>query len=346
MWYHFFATKKTEPTGGTMRRSGFPVFAMAVLFLAAPARAGDETVGALTVKGKVTALKHGVALVQADPEDESQSWLVILLSDVPVAEADRAPTRLAGLAAAGKVRAVRVLWKEGYDAVYATPYHQALSQSGRRGEEHPTLSLDRYDGERFEGSVKSKMLGQEWFFQAHVKAALTRGGVAEVEAPAAEEEPASSGAVDEKTQKKKALGRMGYEYNLDMFERAVQDANVEAVTTFLSLGMSPNTSAVPDRQPLLLAVTQCAYGQQAEATEMVKALLGAGAKADAGARDGITPLLNAAQNCSDIEIVKLLLAAGDNVNTRAPGGATPLMFAKIFSKKEIEDVLRRAGARD
>jgi hypothetical protein len=328
-----------------MRRSGFVAFAVAVLVSAGSAPAGGGTVGTMTVKGETTALTHGVALVQTDPDDESQSWLVILLSDVAVGEADRAPARLAELAAAGKVKAVRVLWKEGYDAVYATPYHLALSQSGRRGEEHPTLSLDRYDGKRFEGAVKSKMLGQEWFFQANLKAALTHGGVAEMEEQAAEEEPAS-GVVDEKTAKKRALGRMGYEYNLEMFERAIQENNVEAVRTFLALGMPANTSGEPYRQPLLLAVTQCAFGHEAEATEMAEALLAAGAKVDAGAKDGITPLLNAAQSCSKVEIVTMLLAAGANPNTRAPGGATPLMFAKLFGKKEMEEVLRSAGARD
>lgn len=328
-------------------RRGVLVPALVVsLLLAGSAHGSAGTVGSLTVKGKVTPLKHGVVMVQADPDDADQSWLVILVSDVPVAEADRAPERLAALAAAGALHAVRVLWKEGYDAVYATPYHKALSLSGRRGEEHPTLDLERYDGERFEGSVKSKMLGQEWFFQAFVKTPLLHGGVVEVEEMAAEEEPGSAEVGNDATRKKKALGRMGYEYTLDMFESAVQESNVEAVSLFLSLGMPANTPAPPDRQPLILAVLECGYGHEVEAGEMVRALLAAGAKADAGAKDGITPLLNAAQFCSGVEIVTQLLAAGANVNTKAPGGATPLMFAKVFGREEMEKVLRAAGARE
>ena len=50
--------------------------------------------------------------------------------------------------------------------------------------------------------------------------------------------------------------------------------------------------------------------------------------------------------CSGTEIVKALLAAGANVNTKAPGGATPLMLARFFHRTEVEAVLRRAGARE
>lgn len=331
-----------------MKQQILPALAVWAALAVKVASAGDEVVGTLTVKGKPTPLKHVAVAVQSDPEISGRSWLVVLVSDVPVAEADRTPARLGELAAAGKVKAVRVLWLEGYDTVFAAPYHQALPQSGRRGVEHPTINLDRYDEERFEGSVKSKMMGQDWFFQAQVKAALRRGGVAELEPATVEEEPAPAAASpkDEKTRNKLALGKLDYEYTAEMFIRAIQDANVEAVRLFLATGMPPNTDDGSDEQPLAVAVTQCAYQHEAEAFEMVKALLAAGAKVDAGAKDGITPLLTAAQHCSGVDIVKALLAAGANVNTKAPGGATPLMFAKVFSRTEMEAVLRKAGAKE
>ena len=317
------------------------------LFCAAAAGAADEVVGTLTVHGKPTVLKHVAAAVQADPDDPQRSWLVILASDVPVAATDRTPARLAELAAAGQLKAVRMLWLEGFDTVYAVPYHQALAQSGRRGLEHPSLSLDRYDEGRFAGTIKSKMLGQTWFFQAQVKAAVARAGTAEIEPEAAEEEPlAGAPPGDEKTAKKLALARLGYEYTPEMFDHALHDANAEAVALFLALGMPANTAAPSAEQPLAVAVTQCAYSHEPEALEMAKALLAAGAKVDAGAKDGITPLLSAAQYCSGVEIIELLIKAGANVNTKAPGGATPLLWTKIFTKPEIEVVLRKAGARD
>ena len=317
------------------------------LLCAAGAGAADEVVGTLTVHGKPTVLKHVAAAVQTDPDDPQRSWLVILASDVPVAAADRAPARLAELAAAGKLKAVRMLWLEGFDTVYAVPYHQALAQSGRRGLERPSLSLDRYDEGRFAGTIKSKMMGQTWFFQAQVEAVTARAGTVEIEPEAAEEEPLAGAAPgDEKTARKLTLARLGYEYTPEMFEHALHDSNAEAVKLFLELGMPANTKAPSAEQPLAVAVTQCAYSHEAEALEMAKALLAAGATVDAGAKDGITPLLTAAQHCSGVEIVELLIKAGADVNTKAPGGATPLLFATIFSRSQTEAVLRRAGARD
>ncbi len=328
---------------GTLVSAGF-----SVVLAAALAFAGDTVVGTLTVNGKPTVLKAVAGTVQADPDDASRSWLVVLASDVPVAEGDRTPARLGELAAAGKVKAVRFLWLEGTDTVYATPYHQALPQSGRRGTMNPSIDLERYDATRFEGTVKSKMMGQTWFFQAQVKTALTKGGVAEIEPPAEEEEQGAGGgaSVDPKTAKKMALARLGLEYTPDMFDYALHHSNVEAVKLFLDLGMPANTTAPSAEQPLAVAVTQCGYQHEAEALEMAKALLAAGAKVDAGAKDGITPLLSAAQYCTGTEIVELLIKAGANVNTKAPGGATPLLWTKIFSRPEVEALLRKAGAKD
>ncbi len=317
---------------------------LACLTAGVPAVAGDSVLGTLTVKGKTTPLKSVAVAVQRDPGDAAAQWLVILASDVPVAPADRAPSRLAALAAAGKLRAVRVLWKEGYDVVRAAPYYPGLAGSGRLATEHPTLDLERYDETRFEGSIQSKMLGQEWFFQAQVKATIERSGVAEIERPLVVEAP--PGKTGEPGSKKLALGRLGYEFNEESLRRAVLEGQVEAVRLFLDAGMSANTGAPSGEQPLALAVTACANGHEAEALAISKLLLAAGAKVDAGAKNGVTPLLSAAQYCRGVEIVKALIAAGANVNTRAPGGATPLMFAKVFQRAAVEQVLRKAGARD
>jgi uncharacterized protein len=316
--------------------------------VATVAMAGDSVVGTLTVKGKPIQLKAVTASLQTDPDDSSRTWLVILASDVPVAPGDQQPARLAELARAGKLQAVRVLWLKGFDTVFAVPYHQALATSGRRAPEHPIIDLERFDDARFEGKIQSRMVGQEWFFQAQVKAALATGGVAELESEPAEEAPSTAGGAgaSEKTKQKVQLGKLGYEYSEEAFHSAITDANVGAVKLFLAIGMSPNTSGPSDEQPLAQAVTQCAYEHEPEALEMATALLGAGAKVDAGAKDGITPLLDAAQHCKGVEVVKLLLDHGANVNTKAPGGATPMMFAKIFNKTEMMDVLKKAGAHE
>jgi hypothetical protein len=330
-----------------MKRSALASWIGCALLSASALSAADGVVGTMTVKGRPFPLTQVSASIQKEPEG-GQKWLVVLVSDVPVAPADRSPERLAALAAAGKVRAVRVVWKEGFDAVMASPYHSGLAQSGRLGAEHPTINLDRYDDKRFEGYVKSKMLGQDWFFEAHIKADLVAGGSFALEEEGAEPEPVApaGGLGDARAQKKRALGRLGYEYNGEIFSLAILDAKVEAVRLFLEAGMAPDGADTPDRHPLLLATTGCAYQHEAEAFLMVQMLLKAGAKVDAGAKDGITPLLNAAQHCEGTEIIEALLAAGANVNTRAPGGATPLLFANVMNRTKAQQVLRRAGARE
>ena len=65
-------------------------------------------------QGKTVPLRHVSASIQQDPDDSDQHWLVVLVSDVAVAEADRSPSRLAALAAEGEVEAVRVVWREGF----------------------------------------------------------------------------------------------------------------------------------------------------------------------------------------------------------------------------------------
>src|SRR5712691_7350820 len=104
------------------------LLAAGALALAGEALAADSVLGTLTVKGKAVPLRYVSAAIQQDPESD-QKWLVVLVSDVAVAEADRTPGRLAELAAVGKLQAVRVVWQEGFDAVHAIPYHPGLSQS-------------------------------------------------------------------------------------------------------------------------------------------------------------------------------------------------------------------------
>jgi len=43
--------------------------------------------------------------------------------------------------------------------------------------------------------------------------------------------------------------------------------------------------------------------------------------------------------------VQALLKAGADPNAKAKAGATPLMFAEIFGRTEIAEILRKAGAK-
>jgi hypothetical protein len=231
----------------------------------------------------------------------------------------------------------------GTDTVRAVPYDAALPQSGRMGPEHPTIDLRRYGKGRVDAEFQSKMVGQDWHFHANVKAAVAEGGVVELEPEA---EPAEGTAGSESSPKKAALGKLGYEYTEGMFVHAVSDGNLDAVRLFLQAGMSPNAHEKNDPHPMLQAAQLC--GNPAEGkprSEILEALVAAGG--DVKAKDGnsSTPLLWAAQTGCTPSAVRALLKAGADPSARAKGGATPLMFADIFQRKEIGDMLRAAGGK-
>src|SRR5687768_2440162 len=79
------------------------------------AAAQDSAIGTFTVGGKTTKLSHIYATMEASPEDTTERYLILLVSDVPVAPADRVPARLTALAKSGALHAVRLRWKYGVD---------------------------------------------------------------------------------------------------------------------------------------------------------------------------------------------------------------------------------------
>ncbi len=62
-------------------------------------------------------------------------------------------------------------------------------------------------------------------------------------------------------------------------------------------------------------------------------------------QNGSTALLWAVQGGCSADSVKALLKAGANPNVRAKAGATPLMFAELFKRTELADILKAAGAK-
>jgi hypothetical protein len=313
----------------------------ALVFLAAtlsfPALA-DNALGTLTVNGKTTVLK-AVAATEETGEG-GEKWLVILASDRKV-EGDRSVARLTKLAKDGQLHAVRILWQIGSDAVRAVPYDVNLPTSGQMGQERPTLDLRKYGSGRVDAEFKSKMMGQDWHFHANVKATVVPGGTLELEP-----EAKSFGAAAPGGDKKLALGKLGYAYNEESFLHAISDANLDAVRLFLQIGMSPNAHTKKDAHPMLLAAMGC--GDQAEGkprSEILEALAAGGGDVKAADGNASTALLWAVEGgCSALSI-KALLKAGANPNARAKGGATPLMFADIYKRTELAEILKAAGAK-
>jgi hypothetical protein len=304
--------------------------------LSVPALA-DDALGTLTVNGKTTVLK---AVAATEETGEDGKWLVILASDRKV-EGDRSVARLAKLAKDGQLHAVRILWLVGTDTVRAVPYDANLPASGQMGLERPTLDLRKYGAGRVDAEFKSKMIGQEWHFHANVKATVATGGTLELEPEAKEFGAAAPGG-----DKKLTLGKLGYAYDEEAFGHAISDANLDAVRLFLEIGMAPNARAKSGTHPMLLAAMGC--GDQAEGkprSEILEALAAAGGDVKAKDENGSTALLWAVEGGCSASSVKALLKAGANPNARANGGATPLMFAELYKRAELAEILKKAGAR-
>jgi ankyrin repeat protein len=76
----------------------------------------------------------------------------------------------------------------------------------------------------------------------------------------------------------------------------------------------------------------------------VKALLDKGVNVNARDKDGRRPLIEASY-WQHADIVKLLIERAADVNAKKVDGATALDFAINFHNKEIEEMLRKAGAK-
>lgn len=289
------------------------------------------------------------AAKQLDPRGDE--YLVLLFADRKVAPEARAPEQLKALAKAGKLKALRVVWRTSYDDIRWVPYDAAVVESGFASEGLGILNLDAFNDSEVEGSVESKQLGQDWHFQVTFKAALASGGMVEVEREASVEaiegDPVEAPPVSPEANPvavKRKLAGLGYEYKPESFFYAVSDAKLEAVNLFLASGMSPDTKS-PEGTPVLLHGTMFCTHDEPEAREAIAlALIAHGAKVDVKDENGSTPLIWAAQTCS-AKVVKALLEAGANPNAKAKGGATPLMMAEAMQRAEIAALLKKAGAK-
>lgn len=324
------------------------IIASAIVAAAATASA-QEVVGTLTINGKTTLLKHAAATIETDPARPTEEYLVLLVSDVPVAAADRTPARLLDLAKSRRLHAVRILWLTVADWVRAVPYDPGVPESGRQAVEHPTIDLRVFDGRRVEVDVKSKMMGQAWHFHAFIKAPLvkTKEPIA-IEEEAQElhriaEAPEGSTGTDPVSLKRR-LGGLGYEFTPEMFTHAVKDGRLDAVQLFLQLGTSPNTRDSIGNHMLLISAMMCTREPTDHRTDILKALIAAGGNANAQDMNKSTPLIWAAQSC-DEAFIQTLIKAGANVNAKAAGGGTPLIMATAMGRPDIVEILKRAGAR-
>jgi hypothetical protein len=324
-----------------------PAVCAAIFAVAAPASAQDSVLGTFTVNGKTTRFTNVYATMETSPLDASEKYLILLVTNVPVGAGDRSPGKLMGMATAGTLHAVKLRWRYGADDIAVVPYHAGIAETGRAFASMSTVNLSALDDNRVNAEFKSKMLGQTWFFNAIVKAAIVTGGVAMLE-PNVEAAPSSAAATagrgGDPTALKKSLGGMGYEFTPGAFFQAIGDRKAAAVTLFLQAGMSPNQKNSQNRYALNHAVLFCAQSQE-ESAAVIQALVAG--KADVKTKDpdnGTTALVGAVQSCS-AGAVAALVKAGSDLTAKSNGGMTALQLAKIFGRAEIVQVLEKASAK-
>ena len=104
--------------------------AFAVFVAVADAGAQDSVLGTFTVGGKTVKFTNIYATMETSPVEASQKYLILLVTDVPVAPADRSPARLASLASSGTLHAVRLLWSTGSTTSPSCPTIPASRKAG------------------------------------------------------------------------------------------------------------------------------------------------------------------------------------------------------------------------
>jgi hypothetical protein len=327
------------------------------------AMAADSVTGTFTVQGKTTLFKQVYVTRTSNPAEPGSKYLVVLVTDVPVAAADQKPARLFELAKAAKLRAVRILWKEGFDSLSATPFHNAVEDNGQPTSGGAVIDLRAYNEQKLDAKINSKALGQEWHFNATLNAAVVPvtstaddfAAPVPVVAPTGIERDPKTDPVEpgvsktppkDATALKRTLGRHGYEYTGEAFTQAVKDGKAEAVSLFLQIGMSPDTKDDQGSAVLLSAAMMCTNEPVGARLDVVKLLLAAKAAVDPKDGNGSTPLLWSVNSQCSTEIVRALVAAGANVNVKAKGGGTPMMLAKVFQRADVVELLRKAGAKE
>jgi Ankyrin repeats (3 copies) len=323
-----------------------------LLCLPTSAKAADTVLGVFVAAGRTTTLKNVYVTLDHNSSGDEE-YQTILVSNIPIEPADRTPARLKALADQGKVRALRIIWRAGYDSVLAVPYDKTLAESGLAVRERPTINFMRLDERRIEVRIRSKMIGQAWHYDATIKADIKAGGVLETEpmadAPSARTPLPSGpagGRADEERRLKMQLGALGFEYSDDSFRRAIVDGHLEALKLFLTLGKTPNARDRSGEPLLILATSFCGSRPGPNRTAVILALIGAGA--DVKVKNSIdgTALLDAAQYRCDLEVARALLKAGADPNAKSRGGSTPLWWATYNKQDDLVSLLKSAGARE
>ena len=138
-----------------------------------------------------------------------------------------------------------------------------------------------------------------------------------------------------------------------LLHAAASGENSAVIDALVAAGAEVNARAADDETPLHVAGrysgwVECCLpspiglhpGPVYESTEVIEALLAAGAVVDARDSDGWTPLHWAARLNKNPTVIAALLAAGADADARTHAGETPLNLASSRLPLEIREVLR------
>jgi uncharacterized protein len=112
----------------------------------------------------------------------------------------------------------------------------------------------------------------------------------------------------------------------------------DLTTTLLLIERGADVNAQHDGVPVLIVAA--AGGNP----DIVRALLEKGADVNAKSNNGFTALMAAVANSGNVDMVRELLAKGADVQARTNDGRTTLSFAKGYARREVRELLKRAGA--
>jgi hypothetical protein len=108
-----------------------------LVLVAAPLSAADKATGTFTVEGKTVRFTEVYASLERDPVQAGRKYLMLLVTDVAVAPADRVPNRLLALARAGTIHAVRIRWTYGEDNSQSCPTIATSRRAAARFSDSP-----------------------------------------------------------------------------------------------------------------------------------------------------------------------------------------------------------------
>lgn len=152
-----------------LRRISAALVVLSLLAVAAPAQQGTAS-GTLTVNGKATQLNHAYAQVSKNNPGDTEEFIRVILSDVPIPPLRMSDDALRRLAKEGQLHAVEVsLTKD--DTISATVYDPSISDgyvpAGSKSKFEPQV----FDGKTVAGRLFTEEEGS--FFDTHYQFDLT-----------------------------------------------------------------------------------------------------------------------------------------------------------------------------